>query len=126
MKNRHLKGKGVFDYDYIHDVLFFKTKNREYASSVEFGNMVFDIDSENFIVGIQIFEASKFLGIDKMYLRKIPKWQFNAVVHDGIVEIRLVFQISIRNKVIEKNPIIQQPIDLPNSELECIAIPISK
>ncbi len=126
MKSRHLKGKGIFDYDYINDILFFKTKNREYARSVEFGNMVFDIDPENFIINIQIFEASKFLGIKKVYLRKVPKWRFNAIVHDGIVEIRLFFQVLIRNKIIEKNPIIQQPTNLPNSRLECVAVPINK
>jgi len=72
--NRHLTGEGEMDYDYINDILFFKVKNREYDRSLEFENLVIDIDSENFIIGIQIFDASKFLRMDKSALRAVPKW----------------------------------------------------
>ncbi|PIU63485.1 hypothetical protein COS83_00500 [archaeon CG07_land_8_20_14_0_80_38_8] len=121
-KMRHLKGKGKYDYDYINDILFFKVKDREYVRSIEFSNMVFDIDLEDFIVGMQIFEASKFLHIPKMYLKDIPKWNCNFTIKNGIVEINLFFQVSMRNKIIEKNPIIQQPTELPNSQIS-IAVP---
>ena len=43
---------------------------------------------------------------------------------DKIIEIRLVFQVKIRNKIVEKNPIIAQQISqkLPNSTLVCEAV----
>ena len=84
-------------------------------------NIVLDIDKEGYIVGIQIFEASKFLELSKNKLLKIPKWEFNVSVNDGKLEIRLMFQVEIRNKIIEKNPIIMQQISepLPNSRLVC-------
>lgn len=130
MKN--IKAKGEVDYDLKNDILFFKTKNREYVKSVELDNIVLDIDSEGFIVGIQIFEASEFLKMSKINLRDVPKWEFNAktekVQENGKavtkIEIRLVFQVRVRNKLIEKNPIIMpHPIMdvLPNSELVCVA-----
>lgn len=121
MKRKILNEKGEMDYDYKQDILFFKTKGREYAKSIELNNIVIDIDSEHFITGIQIFEASKFLGFDKKDLMKVPNWQFTAVVEEGKLEIRLAFQMQIRNKLIEKNPIIIQQIKepLPNSELVC-------
>ena len=59
MKPRHLEAEGEMDYDYANDVLFFKIKDREYDFSIEFQNMVIDVDEEKFIVGIQIFEAYK-------------------------------------------------------------------
>ena len=62
---RNLEGEGQADYDYAHDILFFKTKEREYVRSIEINNMVIDIDKENFLVGIQILEASRFFGIGK-------------------------------------------------------------
>lgn len=124
MKKKILKEKGEMDYDYKQDILFFKTKDREYVKSIELNNIVIDIDSENFITGIQIFEASQFLGLDKKDLMKIPNWSFTADVGEGKIEIRLVFQIQVRNKIIEKNPIIIQTLkeQLPSSELTCTAV----
>jgi len=108
IKPRHLEGKGEMDYDYVNDILFFKVKNREYDFSIEFQNMIIDIDKEKFIVGIQIFDASKFLKMQKINLREIPKWQFKAKIENNMIEIRLDYKIELRNKIIEKNPIIIQ------------------
>ena len=108
MKRRHLEGRGEMDYDYVNDILFFKISEREYDFSIEFQNMVIDVDEEKFIVGIQIFEASKFLRMSKVNLREIPNWRFNAKLENNTIEIRLDYQLKIRNKVFEKNPIIIQ------------------
>ncbi|MBS3053845.1 MAG: DUF2283 domain-containing protein [Candidatus Aenigmarchaeota archaeon] len=118
-EKRQLNSKGEMDYDYSNDILFFKSKNREYSRSKEFSNIVLDIDKEDFIVGIQIFDASKFLRIPKIALRNVPKWQFQATILDNKIEIRLVFQVVYRNKRIEKNPIIMTETEdnLPNSRL---------
>lgn len=119
IKERTLEAEGEMDYDYINDILFFKVKNREYDFSLEFQNMVIDIDEEKFIVGIQIFDASMFLGISKINLREIPKWKFKARIDHGIIELRLFYQICVRNKMIEKNPIIIQEnkSNLPSPQL---------
>jgi len=70
--------------------------------------MVIDVDNEKFITGIQIFEASEFLGISRVNLRAIPKWQFKSKIDNGVIELRLNYQIEIRNKIYEKSPIIIQ------------------
>jgi uncharacterized protein YuzE len=123
MKSKYLKGKGEVDYDYKYDTLFFKTANREYAQSIEADNIILDVDKKGFIVGMQILEASKFLNASKLGLLKVAQWKYRAKVHEGKIEIRLVFNIVIRNKIVEKNPIIMQPTNqsLPNSELVCTA-----
>ena len=120
-RNRHLKGKGEMSYDFEHDILFFKTKEREYDRSIEINNMVLDIDKKKFIVGIQIFEASKFLRLNRAYLVSIPAWKFEATIKDNLIEVRLVFNVLIRNKIIEKNPIITDKLmtPLPYSMVEC-------
>ena len=120
-KGRILEGKGEMDYDYVNDILFFKIKDREYDFSLEFQNMVIDVDKEKFIVGIQIFDVSKFLMIDKLNLKAIPKWQFKARIDNNQIEIRLFYQISIRNRIIDKNPIIIQEntADLPSPQMVC-------
>ena len=123
---KSIHGKGEVDYDFKHDILFFKTKDRKYAKSIELlDNIVADVDKEGFLVGLQIFDASEFLNLDKKELLSIPKWSFNANVYDGNkIDIRLTFQIKVRNKIIEKNPIIAQQISqkLPNSEMVCEAV----
>ena len=123
---KSIHGKGEADYDFKHDILFFKTKDRKYAKSIELlDNIVADVDKEGFLVGIQIFDASEFLNLDKKELLSIPKWAFNANVYDGNkIDIRLTFQIKVRNKIVEKNPIIAQQISqkLPNSEMFCEAV----
>ena len=121
MNGKHLEGKGIFDYDYKHDIIFFKIREREYAKSIELDNIVIDIDKDSFIVGVQIFEASKFLHVSKSNLMNIPKWRFNAKVEGGKIEVRLDFQMIIRNKIVEKNPIVIQPTydHLPDSEMIC-------
>ena len=73
MIQKRLEGKGEVDYDFKHDILFFKTKEREYAKSIELlDNLVIDVDKEGFLTGIQIFDAAKYLNIDKKSLLNIP------------------------------------------------------
>ncbi len=122
METKHLEGKGIADYDSKNDLLFFKVKDRDYVKSIETDNFVVDIDSEDFIVGVQIFEAATFLNLKKEALIKITKWHLEASIHENRIEVRLLFEVKIRNKIIEKNPIIMQTIQegLPNSELICV------
>ena len=118
-EERNLEAEGEMDYDYVNYVLFFKVKDREYDFSLEFQNIVIDVDSEKFITGIQIFNASEFLRIDKINLRSVPVWQFKASIKDNIIEIRLTYQIVIRNKTIEKSPIIfyENTAGLPSPQM---------
>ena len=123
MKNKEekvLEAKGEMDYDYVNDILLFKIKNREYDYSLEFQNMVIDIDSEQFIVGIQIFDASGFLNMSKEHLRKIVNWQFKAKLQGNEFRIDLHYQVVARNKTITNNiyPIIvQHDVNLPSPQM---------
>ena len=119
-KERTLEAEGEMDYDYVNDILLFKVKDREYDFSIEFQNMVVDVDSEQFIVGIQIFDASKFLKIGKEHLRKITKWQFKAKLRENEFRIDLYYQVVVRNKTVNNNlyPIIvQQDMGLPSPQM---------
>ena len=121
MAQKYLKEKGESDYDYKQDILFFKTSERDYSKSIELNNIVLDVDKGGFIVGVQIFDASKFLDLSKDTLLKIKHWQFEATVNKGNIEVRLVFDVVVRNKTVEKNPIILQSLSeqLPDSKLVC-------
>lgn len=132
-RRRLLNRKGEFDYDYLHDILFFKIRNREYDRSIEIDNAVIDIDNQNFIVGVQIFDASKYFDIPKKFLRDVVEWRFQATIDkisasESRLEIRLMFRIKIRNKILQPTPIITQNVkdSLPDSKMVCVpAKPIS-
>jgi len=117
-----LREKGSFDYDYLNDVLFFKVDEREYSYSMELLGYVIDVDSEGYVVGLQIFDASTYFGMSKDCLRKVVNWRLDARVTDGVLEIKLLFTSMLRNKIIEKNPILVQNLNdsLPNSEVFCM------
>jgi uncharacterized protein YuzE len=123
MNKKIFNKKGEWDYDFFSDILFFKVKEREYSHSVELKNLVVDVDSENFIVGLQIFNASRFFNIDKPLLRQMNSWKLEASIENNILEIRVLFNIIQRNKIIEKSPILIQEInrDMPDSKIICVS-----
>lgn len=124
MEEKHLnaKDKGIVDYDYKNDILFFKVKDREYTKSVDFGDFILDIDNEDFIIGIQIFDASKIFGIDKDALMKVRRWEFHTKVENQVVTVQLMFEAIKRNKVIvenRQNLVRESDSLLKNSEVLC-------
>lgn len=125
MEIKHLdaRGNGEVDYDYIHDILFFKIKDRDYSKSVEFEDIVLDIDKEGFITGIQIFNASNMFKVEKEPLKEIKKWAFEIKVEDNVIFVQLTFEIIKRNKIIERvqNIVRKSPSLLRNSEV-CVEI----
>ncbi len=120
-KPRLLEGKGEFDYDYVNDILFFKVKDRTYERSIETDRFVIDIDKEDFVVGIQIFDASEFFKVPKQALRNVQKWQLQAGVRENVIEVRVIFATVLRNKITEQKPIIIERLSesLPDSQVVC-------
>ena len=130
MENKHLdaRGKGEYTYDYRNDILLFKIKNREYTMSIEFENLVVDIDKEGFITGLRIFDASQLFKLSKIALNKVRSFEFNTKVETGakkekVITIQLRFVPMLRNK-----PMIKQGQDIvresfssqiKNSEVLC-------
>ena len=110
MKEKTLEFVGECDYDHKYDILFFKVKGRQYLKSIELGNLIIDLDSEKFLNGIQILEASKFLGLEREKLREILTWNFVGRIEDNKIELRLAFQVKSRNLIIEKNSLIKPDI----------------
>ncbi len=127
MKERHLDGtgKGEFLYDFNNDILMFKVKDRDYKISAEFQNFVADIDTEGFVTGIRIFDASKVFEIDKYTLKHIIKWGFKTTVEGGMITIRLTFVGQVRNKEVSIENFTQQlttalnGYNLTDSSVEC-------
>jgi uncharacterized protein YuzE len=130
-KMRELRAKGEFDYDYAHDILFFKVKDREYERSFELDNFVLDVDGEGFIVGFQIFQASEYFSVQRKYLQLAMGWELQAKAEkisesESRIEIRLIFQVVIRNKILQPEPIITHNIQDSLENAKVICVPVSK
>ena len=130
MTQKHLDGtgKGEFLYDFNQDSLMFKIKDRDYKISAEFQNFIADIDTEGFVTGVRIFDASKVFGIDKYTLKNIINWKFDSLVESGMITIRLNFVGKVRNKEIPVENFTQQlttslnGYKLTDSSVECAAV----
>jgi hypothetical protein len=130
MTPRHLDGtgKGEFLYDFTQDTLMFKIKDRNYKMSAEFQNFIADIDTEGFVTGVRVFDASKVFGIDKYTLKNIVNWKFDSIVESGMITIRLNFVGKVRNKEIPVENFTQQlttslnGYKLTDSSVECAAV----
>ena len=113
-KNRYLdgRGKGECLYDFKYDILTFKVKNQNYKISIEFQNLVIDINENDFITGIRLMDASKMFGVSKYILKNIKSAGFKASIEKNMVHITLKFITTMRNKTItlpsEKQNFLQQ------------------
>ena len=132
MEGKHLdaRGKGEYTYDYRNDILLFKIKNREYVMSIDYENLVVDIDKEGYITGLRIFDASQLFGLERVALKDVKSFEFNTQVEtktgtkeNKIITIQLRFIPMFRNK-----PMIRQGQDIQreafssqikNSEVRC-------
>jgi uncharacterized protein YuzE len=119
--NRILNKIGEYNFDFKNDIFFFKVKDREYSHSIEMNNAVIDFDEEDFVVGLQIFNASEFFEIDKKLLNQIKKFKMQAKIENNIIKIKIEFSMNVRNKEINYTPIIFERIgeEIPNSEIIC-------
>lgn len=124
MEPKHLdaRGKGEVDYDYKNDILFFKVKDREYTRSLEFEDIVLDVDKEGFITGIQLFDASRLFRADKDALMKVRRWEFNTKVEENVITLQFRFEMVKQNKVIVEqgqNLVREATSPLNDSEVLC-------
>lgn len=101
-KHLEARGKGEYTYDYANDILLFKVKNRDYSKSIEFDNLVADIDKEGFITGLRVFDASQIFELPKMALNNVKQFEFNAKAENKVITIQLKFIPVLRNKPLIK------------------------
>lgn len=124
-KHLDAKGKGEYKYDYRNDILLFKIKNREYLKSIDFDNFTLDIDTEGFITGIRVFDASKVFGLTKIALNNIKNFEFNTSAENKVITIQLKFMSVLRNKPVIKGSenFVREALrsNIEDSQLTCSA-----
>jgi uncharacterized protein YuzE len=126
VKHLDANGKSECSYDYKHDVLLFKIKDRNYDKSLDFGNLVVDIDKEGFITGLSVFDASTVFDLDKIALKNISQFEFRTKVEEKVVSISLRFTAMLRNKQLIKQgqDFVREALnsEIKDSEVVCAVV----
>ncbi len=124
-KHLNAKGKGEFVYDFRNDILLFKIKDRDYLKSIDFDNFTLDIDTEGFITGIRVFDATQIFGLSKVALKNIKKFEFNTHVEQKVITLQLKFTSIVRNKpvIMGSENFVREAMrsNIEDSELVCTA-----
>jgi len=88
------------DYDLEEDLLFLYDENRKSQGSVEFGDLIVDLEREGKICGLELFEASKYLTdltgrkIGREDLEKIQKAKISIIEKKGTTIIKMILIIE--------------------------------
>lgn len=97
MKVEKQKAKVV--YDFGEDVFFARPVNRQYDSSVQIGNFIFDLNKKNRIIGFEILNASKLFGVPKLFLHNIKEGKIEIKAIGKFIMIQAQIQSLVRNSM---------------------------
>ena len=106
------KGTTKVTYDGEEDILSF-TKGRKIKASIDIGDFIIDVDTNGFITGIEILNASKNLKVSQEQLEGLLEASMNVNYKPNYVYIHLF--MTLENK--EKELTIPLTIDLGHSSV---------
>ncbi len=101
---------GKMDYDEENDLLFFSLTRSEYLHSLELHDIIVDLDKENKIMGIEMFNAAKLLNVSPNSIIDTIQCMINIIVHKGKLQIHFFFKIEHHGEIIQKEQVITQVI----------------
>lgn len=106
-------GEVVFEYDKDYDLLYFRKRNDSLvAGTINIGDLTFDVGSDGEILGIEIDNASKIIGVSQDVLAGISSPKMAVFSAGNAIGVRYSF-ISNNNS----NSIVGY---LPRTEIEAL------
>ncbi len=84
-------------YDLETDIFSASPMKREYVSSFQKGEIIFDLDDKGEIVGLELLNASKHFGLAKRFLNKIVGIKIKLSTSEDIIKIKIFVKSLIRN-----------------------------
>jgi len=91
-----------YDYDFQNDTIFFYGENDKYKFSVDLDGIILDVNEDNYIMGIEILDASKKFNFSKSDLRAISEFSATIKTNEKNIEINMKLEIIKRNKLINR------------------------
>ena len=89
----------TIDYDLNNDILFL-SDGEKVKASLDIGDFILDVNSDNFICGIEIMNASENLGIKKDILEKIQNIKMSVNYKTNYVYVLLMITFQKEDQVV--------------------------
>ena len=92
-----------YDYDLQNDSIFFYGEDRKYKSSVELEGIILDFNEEDYLIGIEILDASEKFKVSKADLLNIKNFDATITINKENIDVRMKMEYYKRNKLIDTN-----------------------
>lgn len=95
------KSKGSkHDYDLQNDSILFYGEDNNYKSSIDLDGIVIDFNEEDYLMSIEILDASKKFKISKQDILNIKNFHATIKITKENIEITMNLKISKRNRIV--------------------------
>ena len=88
------------DYDLQNDSIFFYGEDNNYKSSIDFDGIVIDFNEEDYLMSIEILDASEKFNFSKQDLLNIKNFHATIEVTKENIELTMNLKISKRNRLV--------------------------
>lgn len=92
-----MQQKAKVKYYLEDDIFVAKPLHRNYDSSFQLGNFIFDLDDKHNIVGIELLNASKLFGIPKITLKNMVSGKLEVITSKELIHIQIQIKSKLRN-----------------------------
>ncbi len=95
-----MSSKFKIDYDVEEDLLYIYNENKKSSGSIEFGDLIVDLEKKGSVVGLEIFGASNYLSeltnkkITKKDLEKMENAVFSFTTRKGTIIIKVMLPLK--------------------------------
>ena len=90
-----------YDYDIQNDSILFYSEDKQYKSSIDLDGIILDISEDNYIMSIEILDASEKFNVSKLDIRNIKHLDATIVISKECIKVFLKMEMSKRNKLID-------------------------
>jgi uncharacterized protein YuzE len=91
-----------YDYDIENDSSFFYGTGKKYKRSMDLDGIIIDVSEDNFIMAIEILDASKKFNILKSDLMNLKRFKADINVNKDTIRIVMKIDIIKRNNQVSK------------------------
>lgn len=91
-----------YDYDIQSDSIFFYGSDKKYRSSIDLDGIILDVSEDDYIMGIEILDASEKFNVSKMDFSNIKHFEANIEISKENIKISMEMRLYKRNSLINR------------------------
>ena len=95
-KKKKMK-KAKIKYNFEEDIFIARPLSRNYDSSFQIGDFIFDLNDKNIVVGMEILNASKIFGLSKIALKNMLTCKLEIIISDKFIKVDIQVKSNLRN-----------------------------